>query len=149
MVNAAERILREFDTIAVVGLSRDPAKAAHSAPASLRAAGYRVLPVNAVAEPGSVLLGERVHRSLTELADAGVPVEVVDVFRPAAEAPALVREAVRVGAKAVWLQQDIVSPEARAVAEDAGLLYVEDACLAEVRAAFGIEKVGTTRVSRE
>ncbi|TLW91979.1 CoA-binding protein [Saccharomonospora piscinae] len=141
MTGTAERILREFDTVAVVGLSRDPAKAAHSVPADLRRAGFRIVPVNPVAEPGSVLLGERVHRDLAEAAEhTPVPIEVVTVFRPSPEAGGIARDAARVGVRALWLQQDIVSAEARAVAEEAGLLYVEDDCMAVVRARLGIEK---------
>ncbi len=136
----AERILREFDTIAVVGLSRDPAKEAHSVPAAMRDAGFRVIPVNPVAEPGSVLLTETVFRNLGEAAEAGRPIEVVNVFRPSPEAAAVTRDAVRVGARAVWLQLGIASAEARALAEDAGMLYVEDECMAVVRARLGIVK---------
>ncbi|TWE30064.1 CoA-binding protein [Prauserella muralis] len=130
----AERILRDFTTIAVVGLSRDPAKAAHSVPAAMQSAGFRVIPVNPTADE---LLGERVYRSLADIPDS---VEVVNVFRPSPEAAGVAREAVRIGAKALWLQQDIVSAEARAIAEEAGLLYVEDRCMAVVRAITAIRK---------
>ncbi|WP_298180542.1 CoA-binding protein [Saccharomonospora sp.] len=140
MTHTAERVLRDFDTIAVVGLSRDPAKAAHAVPAAMRDAGFRVIPINPVAEPGSVLLGEVVYRGLAEAVEAGETVEVVNVFRPSAEAASIAREAVRVGARALWLQQDIVSLEARSIAEGAGLLYVEDECMAVVRNQYGIEK---------
>ena len=58
MTHTAERVLRDFDTIAVVGLSRDPAKAAHAVPAALQSAGFRIIPINPVVGPGSVLLGE-------------------------------------------------------------------------------------------
>ncbi|EIF00241.1 CoA-binding protein [Saccharomonospora glauca] len=140
MTNTAEKILRDFDTIAVVGLSRDPAKAAHSVPAAMRDAGFRIIPVNPVAEPGSELLGQTVFRSLGEAAEAGRPIEVVNVFRPSPEAAAVTRDAVRVGAKAVWLQLGITSAEARELASRAGMLYVEDECMAVVRARLGIVK---------
>ncbi|CAM2925096.1 CoA-binding protein [Saccharomonospora xinjiangensis] len=140
MTTTAERILREFDTIAVVGLSRDPAKEAHSVPAGMRAAGFRIIPVNPVAEPGSTLLGETVFRSLGEAAEAGRPIDVVNVFRPSPEAASVTREAVAAGARAVWLQEGIFSAEARALAEEAGLLYVEDECIGVVRAGLGIVK---------
>ncbi|WP_106178236.1 CoA-binding protein [Prauserella shujinwangii] len=134
MNETAERILREADTIAVVGLSRDPAKEAHSVPAAMQAAGFRIIPVNPVAD---TLLGERVHRSLADIPE---PVDVVDVFRPSEQAAEVAREAAAIGAKALWLQQGITSAEARAIAEEAGMDYVEDRCMAVVRAVAGIRK---------
>ncbi|WP_435159225.1 CoA-binding protein [Amycolatopsis sacchari] len=134
MVDLAERALAAANTIAVVGLSRDPAKAAHSVPANLQAAGFRIIPVHPSAD---VLLGERVYRSLTDIPE---PVDLVDVFRPAAEAPGIARQAVAIGAKTLWLQQGIVSAEARRIAEEAGLDYVEDRCTAVVRALGRIRK---------
>src|SRR5262245_38084694 len=94
-----ERILREFRTIAVVGLSRDPSKAAHAIPARMQRAGFRVIPVNPfVAE----LLGEKAYASLN---DVPFSVEVVLVFRPSEQAGAIAKDAVAIGAKALWLQQ--------------------------------------------
>jgi uncharacterized protein len=126
------RILTSFDTIAVVGLSRYEAKAAHAVPAAMQSAGYRVIPVNPWADE---ILGERAYRSL-----AAVPerIEIVEVFRPSAEAPAIARQAVEVRAKAIWLQLGLRSTEAKAIAEQAGLLYVEDRCMAVERALLGI-----------
>lgn len=129
-----ERILREFRSIAVVGLSRDPSKAAHAIPARLQRAGFRVIPVNPQA--GS-LLGEKSYETLAEVPFS---VEVVLVFRPSAEAAAIARDAVAIGAKALWLQQGIVSDEARQIAEGAELLYVEDRCMGVERAVHGIVK---------
>lgn len=133
-MNLAERALAAADTIAVVGLSRDPRKEAHSVPAKLRAAGFRIIPVNPSAEE---LLGEKVYRSLEDIPE---PVDLVDVFRPAAEAPDIARQAVAIGAKTLWLQQGIVSAEARRIAEDGGLTYIEDRCIAVVRALARITK---------
>lgn len=118
-----ERILTTYDTITVVGASRAPAKAAHSVPAYMQQHGWRVIPVNPYADE---LLGERAYRTL-----AGIPEQVglVDVFRPAAATPDIARQAVAAGATALWLQLGIASPQARGIAEDAGLLYVEDRCL--------------------
>jgi predicted CoA-binding protein len=130
------RILDEFTTIAVVGLSSDPTKSAHSVPAAMQAYGWRIIPVNPHADE---LLGERVYR---RLADIPVGVELVDVFRPSAEAADVTRQAVEVGAKAVWLQLGIVSAEARRIAETNGLLYVEDRCIAVERARHAIRKTG-------
>jgi len=83
------------------------------------------------------ILGERVYRSLTEIED---PVDLVDVFRPAAEAPGIARQAVQIGAKALWLQLGIRSPEARTIATEAGLDYVEDRCTGADRRWYGITK---------
>ncbi|KAA9161876.1 CoA-binding protein [Amycolatopsis acidicola] len=128
MSDLAERVLAEAETIAVVGLSRSPHKSAHSVPASLQAAGFRIIPVHPSAD---VLLGERVYRSLAEIP---FPVDIVDVFRPAPEAPGIAGQAVAIGAKALWLQQGIVSAEARRIATDGELAYIEDRCIAVVRA---------------
>ena len=129
-----ERILRQFRTIAVVGLSRDPSKAAHAIPARMQRAGFRVIPVNPFVDS---VLGEK---SYARLADVPEPVEVVLVFRPSEVAAAVAKEAVAIGAKALWLQQGIVSTQARELAEAAGMLYVEDRCMGVERAVHGIVK---------
>ena len=129
-----ERILREFRSIAVVGLSRDPSKAAHAIPARMQRAGFRVIPVNPFVDS---VLGEKAYKSLAEVPE---PVEVVLVFRPSAEAAGIAQQAVAIGAKALWLQQGIFSDEARHTAEAAGLLYVEDRCMGVERAVHGIVK---------
>ena len=128
------RMLQDFDTIAVVGLSADPTKAAHSVPAAMQAYGWDVIPVNPNAER---VLG---RKSYPRLADVPVAVEVVNVFRPSAEAPDIARQAVAIGAKAIWLQLGIVSAEARQIATDAGLLYVEDRCIAVERARHAVRR---------
>lgn len=122
------RLLEEFSTITVVGLSSDATKSAHSVPAAMQAYGWRVIPVNPHADE---LLGERVYRTL---ADVPGDVGLVNVFRPSAQAADVVRQAVAVGARAVWLQLGITSQEGRAIAEEHGLLYVEDRCIAVERA---------------
>lgn len=129
----AERILREYQTIAVIGASRDPEKAAHEIPAQLQAAGYRIIPVNPHAD---TLFGERVYRSLQEIPTA---VEVVLVFRPSSEAASAAQQAVAIGAKALWLQLGIRSQEAARIARQDGLLYVEDRCAGVERALYRIE----------
>jgi predicted CoA-binding protein len=128
------RILEEFGTITVVGLSSDPTKAAHSVPAAMQAYGWRIIPVNPHAEQ---LLDEVVYR---RLADIPEPVDVVNVFRPSAEAADVARQAAEVGAKALWLQLGISSDDARRIAADAGMLYVEDRCLAVERARHAVHR---------
>lgn len=118
-----DRILRSARTIAVVGLSTDPTKASARVASYLQHAGYRIVPVHPTAD---TLLGERVYRSVAEI---GTPVDVVNVFRPAAECPAIARQAVEIEAKALWLQSGIVSDEAAATARAAGLEVVMDRCL--------------------
>ncbi len=132
--DSPEAILREASTIAVVGCSRDPGKAAHSVPAQLQRFGFRIVPVNPYA---STLLGEPVHRTLTEVPFG---VDVVLVFRPSAEAPAVATQAVEIGAKALWLQQGLRSVEAERIARNAGLRYVEDECAGVVRSLHHIDK---------
>ncbi|HKV89354.1 MAG TPA: CoA-binding protein [Candidatus Dormibacteraeota bacterium] len=134
MARSAEEVLRRTTTIAVVGASRDPYKAGGSVPAGLQQRGFRVIPINPHAE---TLFGERVYRSLLEVPE---PIDLVDVFRPAADAPEIARQAVAVGAKALWLQLDIRSAEARQIAETAGLDYVEDECTAVVSSLHRIRK---------
>jgi predicted CoA-binding protein len=128
-----EHILTRYDTITVVGASRAPAKAAHSVPAHMQRHGWRIIPVNPYADR---LLGEQAYRTL-----AGVPEQVglVDVFRPSPQTPDIARQAVAAGATALWLQLGIASAEARAIAEDAGLLYVEDRCLVIEQRRLGLE----------
>ena len=121
-------ILTNLSTIAVVGLSRDPGKAAHTVPATMQAAGYDVVPVNPFADQ---ILGRRAYPSLTDIPE---PVDLVLVFRPAAEAPAIAEQAVAIGARALWLQLGLTSPRARTIAGRASMLYVEDRCLAVDRA---------------
>ena len=129
-----QRILEEFSTIAVVGLSSNATKAAHSVPAAMQVYGWRIIPVNPHADE---LLGMPVYR---RLADIPEPVEVVNVFRPSREAADVTRQAVEIGAKAVWLQLGIVSAEARRIATEAGLLYVEDRCVAVERARHAVRR---------
>jgi len=134
MRKSAHEILERATTIAVVGASRDPNKAGGSVPAGLQARGFRIIPINPFAE---MLFGERVYRSLSEVR---VKVDLVDVFRPAADAPEIARQAVAAGAAALWLQLDIRSEEARRIAESAGLDYVEDECTAVVSSLYRIRK---------
>ena len=126
------RIYAETKTIAVVGASADETKAAHQIPRYLQSQGYRIIPVN---PRGGEILGEPVFRSL---ADIDVPVDVVDVFRPAQEAPAIARQAIAIGAKVLWLQIGIESEEARQLAEAAGLTVIMNRCMGETHGELGL-----------
>ena len=118
-----ERILLTYDTITVVGASGSNHKAAHSVPAHMQQHGWQIIPVNPHADE---ILGAPVYRTL---ADVPEQVGLVDVFRPSHQAPDIARQAVAVGATALWLQLGIASQEARDIAGMAGMLYVEDRCL--------------------
>jgi predicted CoA-binding protein len=133
-VRTPRQILEESVTIAVVGASRDPDKPAHQVPAQLLHHGWRVIPVNPYIDE---LWGQRSYPVLAEIPE---PVDLVNIFRPSADAAEVVREAVEIGARAVWLQLGIASPEARKIAEDAGIDYVEDECIAVVRAAANLTR---------
>ncbi|TKJ30967.1 CoA-binding protein [Blastococcus sp. CCUG 61487] len=125
-------IYRDARMIAVVGASADPAKAAHQIPLYLQQQGYRIRPVN---PRGGELFGEPVATTLSEVAG---PVDVVDVFRPAAEAAGIARQAVAIGAKVLWLQLGIADDEARRIAEEAGLTVVMDRCMLAVHRELGL-----------
>jgi predicted CoA-binding protein len=125
-------IYTQSRTIAVVGASADTSKAAHEVPSYLQSEGYRILPVN---PRGGELFGEHVFHSLAEI---DVPVDVVEVFRPAHESPEIARQAVAIGAKVLWLQLGIVSEEARQIAEAAGLTVVMNRCMGATHALLGL-----------
>jgi uncharacterized protein len=125
-VRTPEEILRTARTIAVVGASPDPSRTSHGVMRYLQRVGYRCIPVNPNARE---VLGERCYPSL---ADVPEPVDLVDVFRRAEYCADVAREAAATGAPALWLQLGLRSAEARDVAEEAGMEYVEDACTAVV-----------------
>jgi hypothetical protein len=128
-----ERILTSYDTITVVGASASPAKAAHTVPGYMQRHGWRIIPVNPHAD---AIFGEPVYRTLAEIPGR---VGLVDVFRPSWQAADIARQAVAAGATALWLQLGITSAEACTIAEDAGLLYVEDRCLYVEQRRLGLE----------
>jgi predicted CoA-binding protein len=120
-------ILASARTIALVGASPKSWRPSHGVMRYLLEQGYRVIPVRP-AGPGEIL-GVRRVASLSEIEE---PIDLVDVFRRPEFCPAVAEEAVAVGARALWLQLGILSPEARRIAEAGGLDYVEDACTAIV-----------------
>ena len=127
-----EEILREAKTIALVGASPNPSKPSHGVMRYLLAQGYRVIPVRP-ADCDEVLGVPCVQT----LGDIDEPIDLVDVFRRPEHTPQHAREAVEAGAKALWLQLEIVSPEARRIATEAGLDYVENLCTAVVHRNLG------------
>lgn len=134
MARPSHEILASARTIAVVGASRDPSKAGGSVPEGLQRRGFRVIPVNPYADE---LFGEKAYHSLLDVPEK---VDIVDVFRPSKDAPAIARDAAAIGAKALWLQLDIRSDEARRIATEAGMEYVEDECTAVVASLYRIRQ---------
>ncbi|CAN5235073.1 CoA-binding protein [soil metagenome] len=118
-----ETIVREARTVAVVGLSNDPEKASNEVGGYLKEQGYRIIPVHPKEDE---VLGERAYGTVNQIPEE---VDVVDVFLPAEKTPEIAEDAVRAGAKTLWLQEGIESPEARRIAEEGGLAYVENRCM--------------------
>jgi predicted CoA-binding protein len=129
MRDVAARILRDYRRIAVVGISDRPDRDSHRVAAYLAQAGYVIIPVNPNV---TQVLGERCWPSLD---DAPKPIEVVDVFRRSELVEPVVDAAIRVGAKAVWMQDGVVNEAAAAKARAAGLLVVMDRCMLRDHAA--------------
>jgi predicted CoA-binding protein len=119
---AINKILEDCRTIAVVGLSSNRARASNGVASYMQRSGYKIIPVNPNEEQ---VLGEKSYPSL---ADVPVKVDLVDVFRRSEDAGAVVDEAIKIGAKAVWLQEGVVDHEAARRAQEAGLLVVMDRC---------------------
>ncbi|MEX2203869.1 MAG: CoA-binding protein [Actinomycetota bacterium] len=118
-------ILLDARTIAVVGLSSKPDRPSHEVAGFLQERGYRIVPVN----PNETeVLDERAYPSLLDV-PAEIPIEIVDVFRRAEETPGVAEQAVRRGAKVLWLQQGIVNEDARRIAEEAGLTVIMGVCI--------------------
>lgn len=118
-----DRVLSQYRTVAVVGVSPDPDRPSHVVADFLKAQGYRMIPVT---PKGGVILGETVYPNLTSIPEK---VEVVDIFRRPEDVPPIVDEAISIGAKVVWMQEGIVNEEAAAKARAAGLTVVMDHCM--------------------
>ena len=128
-------ILEQSRVVATVGISTSAAKESHRVPAALATIGFRIVPVHPSADE---ILGERAYPSLRDL-PADLRVDIVQVFRPPAEIPDIARDAVAIGASALWMQIGLHSAEARTIAEAAGLDVIESQCMAMVSAANGID----------
>jgi predicted CoA-binding protein len=133
------KLLSSARTIAVVGASDRPNRASYGVMKFLQDWGYRVIPVNPQIT-GEHVLGEFVWR---ELAQIGVPIDIVDIFRRPEAAAEAVEQAIFVGAKAVWMQIGVINDEAAAKAEAAGLQVVMDRC-----PKIEIPRLGIPRVSQ-
>jgi predicted CoA-binding protein len=136
--NQRIEILRKYRRIAMVGLSANPYRPSHFAAIYMRAAGYDLFPVNPREKE---ILG---RTSYATLGDVPQPVEIVDIFRETAAVPAIVEEAIAVGAKVVWMQLGVIHEEAAERAQAAGLEVVMDRCVKIEHARFcgGLNSVG-------
>src|SRR5580765_3677742 len=117
------RLLRQYRTLAVVGLSAQWHRPSFFAAKYMQEHGYRVIPVNPTYDS---ILGEKCYKSVRDIPE---PVDVVDCFRKSSEIPAIAEDAIAIGAKVLWMQLGVHNAEARARAEAAGLEVVEDRCV--------------------
>jgi len=120
---AIRALLREVKTIAVVGLSPNPARPAFRIARALQSFGYRVIPVRPKVDS---VLGEKAYASLAEVPEK---VDLVDVFRAAEHVGPIVDECLRLGLKRLWLQDGVVNEEAAARAQAGGMTVVMDRCV--------------------
>jgi predicted CoA-binding protein len=128
-----ERLLRTARTIAVVGLADDPARPSYGVARALQQFGYRILPVN---PREKAVLGEPAYPDLTAAHAALAPgeaIDIVDVFRRPEHLDAIVEECLRLGLKALWIQEGIVNEAAAGRARAAGMFVVMDRCLYKTR----------------
>lgn len=124
-MNEIETIKKIFElkTVAVVGMSPKPERPSHYVALYLQENGYHIIPVN----PGHDEIAGL--RSYPSLVDIPVEIDVVDVFRRSEFVDVIAKDAVKIGAKALWLQDNVINPEAQKFAEDAGLMVVMNDCM--------------------
>lgn len=133
-------LLHSATTIAIVGASSNPDKTSYGIMQKLKKVGYTVIPVN---PKETEILGERAYPSLLDIPER---IDIVDVFRRPEDTPAIADDAVKIGAKALWLQTGIASEEAAARAKAGGLMVVMDACIGATHAMLRIPaKTATTK----
>lgn len=132
------RILETYRRIAMVGLSANPFRPSHFAAVYMLAEGYRVIPVNPNEKE---ILGQKCYASLRRIPE---PVEIVDIFRAPSAVPAIVEEAIAIGAKVIWMQLGVIHEEAAERARQAGLEVVMDRCVKIEHARFfgGLSTIG-------
>ena len=119
-----KEILSKFKNIALVGASKDLRKTSSIVMKYLQDYGFKVYPVNPSMK-GQKLLGETVFGNIKEIKS---PIEIIDVFRPSDEVTEIAQDAVKIGAKVLWLQLNIKNEEAKRIAETNNILYIEDKC---------------------
>ena len=117
-------ILSKYKTIAMIGVSKDPTKTSTIVMKYMQKYGYKVIPVNPSAK-GEKILGENVYEKITDIKE---PVDIVDVFRPSKEAFPIAEDAVKIGAKVLWLQLGIRDENSKKLMEKNNIDYVENKC---------------------
>ena len=123
--DAIADILKNYKTIAVVGLSSNPRRPSFTVTQYMQSVGYRIIPVN----PNETeVLGEKSYPRLEDIPKSQ-PIEIVDIFRRSEHIPPVVDSAIALGAKIIWMQQGVENQNAAAKARAAGLFVVEDACI--------------------
>ena len=122
-MSTEEKILNSSRTIAIVGLSPKPDRPSYKVASYLKKQGYNIIPVNPTEQE---ILGERCY---PDLASVPTSIDVVDIFRRSEEVPPIVAEAIRIGAKAVWMQEGVINEEAANRAGEVGLMVVMDKCM--------------------
>ena len=122
-MSTEEEILSSSRLVAVVGLSPNPDRPSHSVASYLKKNGYKIIPVNPQEKE---ILGEVCYPDLSSIPEQ---VDVVDIFRRSEEVPAIVEEAIKIGAKAVWMQEGVINEVAANRAKEAGLSVVMDRCM--------------------
>ena len=127
-----KELMSKASTIAVVGASSNPERPSNGIMRKLLSVGYHVIPVN---PHETEVLGERAYASLS---DVPVPVDIVDVFRRSEYTPSIADEAVKIGAKALWLQSGITDEEAARRAKAGGMMVVMDTCLGTMHAVLRV-----------
>jgi predicted CoA-binding protein len=122
-IEQIQEIFRKYNTIAVVGLSREEDRPSNRVASYLKKVGYKIIPVN----PGQKeILGEKCFASLSEIPEK---VEIVDIFRRPEQVLPIVEEAIKIGAKVVWMQDGVINDQAAQKAQEAGLVVVMDRCM--------------------
>ena len=122
-MSVVEAILKSSRVIAMVGLSPKPDRPSYGVASYLKEQGYRIIPVNPLAEE---ILGQPCYPDCSSIPE---PVDVVDIFRRSEDVLAIVDEAIKIGAKAVWMQEGVINEAASARAREAGLMVVMDECI--------------------
>ena len=122
-MKTVEEILNNSRIVAMVGLSANPDRPSHIVASYLKEHGYKIIPVNPTEKR---ILGQKSYPDLTSIPGK---VDVVDIFRRSEDVPPIVRDAIKIGAKAVWMQEGVINKEAAAEARKAGLKVVMNKCM--------------------
>jgi len=123
-MNEIKDILSKYKNIAMIGVSNDPTKASTIVMKYMQKYGFKVYPVNPKAK-GQKILGEEVFEKITDIKDT---IDIVDVFRPSIEVPAIAEDTIKIGAKVLWLQLGIKSEEAKNLMKTNNIKYIENKC---------------------